>query len=71
MKIEKNFVYFEDTETPEIIKDYFIKIEKKEAEIEANFYGETKKYSKQLGIDQLIEQVSNFKFKEIENSEKK
>lgn len=70
MKIEKNLVYFEDIDTPEIIKDYFCKIQQIEDDIEISLYGEKKKFSNQLGIDELIEQVINFKFKEIENCEK-
>ena len=40
MKIEKNIVYFEDTDTPKVIKDYFLKLQEKESELETNIYGE-------------------------------
>lgn len=70
MKIEKNIVYFEDVDTPEVIKNYFLKLQQKESELEANSYGETNNYLKQLSIDELIKQVKGFNFIVIDGIEK-
>ena len=69
MKINKNTVFFEDTDSVEQIKEFYTVLNEKEKLVENRKYGTSTLEKTNLSLSEIIKQIESFNFNNLKQEE--